>query len=139
MKIANIAGKLEMDDRIEAMALKSSYITLKDHKEDWPARLHCRLINPTKSNLGSISKSVLDRINGEVRKATKLTLWRNTKEVIQWFNNLPEKNNLRWLKFDVEAFYPSISKELLKKAILYAKTITTISDREDEIISHCRR
>ena len=72
-----------------------------------------------------------------MRKATKLTQWRNNKEVIQWFNNLPEKNNLRWLKFDVEAFYPSISKELLKKAILYAKTITTISDWEDKIISIC--
>ena len=68
-----ISGEFKMDDRIEASALKSSYITLKDHKEDWPSRLHCRLTNHTKTNLGHISKSILDRLNGEVRKATALT------------------------------------------------------------------
>ena len=34
---ANIARELQLDDRIEAMALKSSFLTLKDHKPDWPA------------------------------------------------------------------------------------------------------
>ena len=56
---ANIAGKVKMDDRIEAM----ERYTLKY----WPAKLHCRLINPTQTNLERISKSILDRINKEVR------------------------------------------------------------------------
>ena len=50
-----------MDDRIEAMSLNPSCVTLKDHKEDWPARIHCRLIIPTKTNLGRISKTILER------------------------------------------------------------------------------
>ena len=70
---ANIAGKVKMVDRFEAMELKSSY-TLTDLKEDWPAKFHCRLINITQSNLGRISKSILDRINKEVRKIFMLLL-----------------------------------------------------------------
>ena len=104
-----------MDDRIEALALKPSYLTLKDNKADWPGKLHCRLINPTKTKLGKISKSILDRINGEVRKATGFKQWKNTQQVLNWFNSLPEKKTLRWLTFDVTAFYPSISMELLQK------------------------
>ena len=59
--VANIARNLEIDDRVEALALKRSFLTVKDHKADWPARVSCRLINPTKSNIGN--KSILDRVN----------------------------------------------------------------------------
>ena len=106
---AKIAADLELDNRIEALALKPSYLTLKDHKSDWPGKVHCRLINPTKTNLGKISKSILDRVNGEVRKGTGFKQFKNINQV------LPEKKTLRWLKFDVTAFYPSMSMELLNK------------------------
>ena len=43
------------------------------------------------------------------------------------------------MKSDVEAFYPSISQELLKKAITYARTITIITEKEEYIIYHCRK
>jgi hypothetical protein len=136
---AKIAADLELDNRIEALALKPSYLTLKDHKSDWPGKVHCRLINPTKTNLGKISKSILDRVNGEVRKATGFKQFKNTKQVLDWFNNLPEKKTLRWLKFDVTAFYPSITMELLNKSIQYAKTLTHLTDTEEKIIFHCRK
>ena len=58
MEAANIARNLEIDDRVEVLALKSSFLTVQDHKADWPARVSCRLINPTKSNIGNISKSI---------------------------------------------------------------------------------
>ena len=57
---ATIARELELDDRIEAMALKSCFLTVKDHKPDLPAKVTCRLINPTKSNIGNISKNILE-------------------------------------------------------------------------------
>ena len=42
------------------------------------------------------------------------------------------------MQFDIEEFYPSISKELLLKAITYAKTLVSISDEEINTIMHSR-
>ena len=43
------------------------------------------------------------------------------------------------MQFDIEQFYPSISKELLLKAITYAKTLVNISDEEINTIMHSRK
>ena len=43
------------------------------------------------------------------------------------------------MQFDIEEFYPSISKELLLKAITYAKTLVNISDEEINTIMHSRK
>ena len=40
------------------------------------------------------------------------------------------------MQFDIEEFYPSISKELLLKAITYAKTLVNTSDEEINSIMH---
>ena len=72
MEAASIARNLELDERIEAMANKPAYLKLKDHKDDFPARLKFRLINPCNSNIGIISKNILDRINNAVKASTGL-------------------------------------------------------------------
>ena len=136
---ANIAKDLKIEERVEAIALKPSFLTLKDHKEEFPGKLSFRLINPAKSNIGKVSKHVLDRINEDIRAATMANQWRSTKEVLDWFTSMERKQQKRWIKFDVEAFYPSISKSLLNKAIIFAKTFTIITKEEEEIIHHCRR
>ncbi|XP_048587788.1 uncharacterized protein LOC125570293 [Nematostella vectensis] len=59
----NIATKLGIDDRMDTTANKQAFITLKDHKPNFANKPTCRLINPTKSEIGKISKSILDRIN----------------------------------------------------------------------------
>ena len=43
------------------------------------------------------------------------------------------------MQFDVEEFYPSIPKELLLKAITYAKTLVNISDEEINTIMQSRK
>ena len=58
-----IASKLELSDRIDVLAEKPAYITLKDHKDNFRNNPKCRLINPTKSEIGIIAKQILDRIN----------------------------------------------------------------------------
>ena len=40
-----------------------AYITLKDHKSEFPNKILFRLINQSKSSIGKISKVILDRIN----------------------------------------------------------------------------
>ena len=139
IEAAKTARTFNLDDRIEAIAKKPAYLTLKDHKTDFPARLNFRLINPCKSNIGKISKSILDRINNEVKATTGLNQWKSTGEVLDWFRSLERKKNLKWLKFDIESFYPSISMDLLNKALTYVKGITYITSEEEDIILHCRK
>jgi hypothetical protein len=108
-----IATKLKLADRIECLANRSAFVTLKDHKDNFQNNPKCRLINPAKSEIGIISKFIIERINGEIRETTKAQQWRNTASVIEWFQNIPNKNKCKFLKFDVVDFYPSISEELL--------------------------
>ena len=43
----------------------------QDHKEGFPHTLSCRLINPSQSDTGKISKSILDKINKAIVSTTK--------------------------------------------------------------------
>ncbi len=59
----SIAKDLQLCDRIKALPLKEAFITLKDHKENFNNNPKCRLLNPTKSEIGLVSKQILERIN----------------------------------------------------------------------------
>ena len=63
--------------------------------------------------------------------------WRNTKSVIEWFKAI--KNKSSFIKFDIVEFYPSISKELLPKAIEYAQSVRTIEEKVIKTICHARK
>ena len=52
----HITNKLEVSDRVEKMAQRQTFISLKDHKENFQNNLKCRLINPAKNNLGLVSR-----------------------------------------------------------------------------------
>ena len=43
------------------------------------------------------------------------------------------------MSFDIVEFYPSISEDLLHRAILFAKGYITITDEEVDIIQHSRK
>ena len=43
------------------------------------------------------------------------------------------------MQYHIEEFYPSISENLLKKAIDYARSFVNISSEEEETIMHCRK
>ena len=77
------AEKIELADRIEVSASRDSFITLKDHKPDFINNPTCRLINPSKSEIGVISKNILDSVNKEVIQATKVNLWKSLNNTIE--------------------------------------------------------
>ena len=52
-------------------ATKEAFITLKDHKDNFESKLTCRLINPSKQEIGKISKQILDNINKKLLNVTK--------------------------------------------------------------------
>lgn len=135
----DIATSLGLEDRIETSAARSAFITLKDHKPNFRNNPTCRLINPSKSEIGIISKQILDRINKEVTAKTSANLWKNTAAVIEWFENIQRKGEHSFITFDVCDFYPSITEKLLKEALDYASQFTTVSDQDRNIILHVKK
>ena len=77
----DIATKLGIDDRVDTTANKDAFITLKDHKPNFTNKPTCRLINPTKSEIGKVSKGILDRINSNITKTRNFNQWKNTAAV----------------------------------------------------------
>ena len=110
-------------------------ITIKNHREDFPNKISCRLINPSKSSIGKISKEVLDKINNIVQSRTSVNQWKNTSSVIEWFINIKNKEILSFIVFDIESFYPSISEDLFNSAIQFAKESVDISDYNLSLIN----
>ena len=134
----DIATKLNLDDRIETTARNAPFITLKDHKDDFTNKPQCRLTNPTKSEIGIISKQMLDRINKSILQSTNVNLWRSTTDTINWFKAIPDKYNHAFVTFGVCEFYPSITENLLAKALNYTSTLTSITKEERHIIIHAK-
>ena len=114
-KAKNLCEKLSIDHRSQQMQETEAFITVKDHKEGFPHTLSFRLINPSKSDIGKISKSILDKINKAIVSTTSvnggipLILLSGLKvfqTIVSSFTN-----------FDVKDFYPSISIKLFTESI----------------------
>ena len=82
-ELKDIASHLNIANRVEPMAQTTAFISLKDHKENFNNNPQCRLINPAKSNLGKVSKMILDRVNSNIRKQAHSNQWRNTNDTIK--------------------------------------------------------
>ncbi len=133
-----IAAQLELDDRIDTTAHNQAFLTLKDHKPNFPNKPTCRLINPSKSELGKVSKKILDSINQQVRDQLPLNQWKNTDAVTKWFNNIDDKPNNTFITFDICEFYPSITHELLSEALEFASSYMDIPQDHKDIILHTK-
>ena len=88
------------------------------------------MINPTKNELGKISKKIIKKINQEILKKTDVNQWKNTSNVINWFNNIENKKDCSFIQFDIKQFHPSITEEILEKAISFAKSLMDIDDHK---------
>ena len=114
--------------RMERVDKSEAYITVKDHKEDFPHKPSFRVINPSKFELGKISKCILDNINKyiiEHIKAIKSYKKQTTRHI--------------FFVFDIERFYPSISLDLFNKALKFAREIKPISDSDLKIMMQSRK
>ena len=57
-----------------------------------------------------VSKQYLSNINSSLRKITGFNQWQNTRFVLDWLNTTPNKQNCKFLKFDIVKYYPLISE-----------------------------
>ena len=142
-KITKEAKKLakayKLADRVDIMAQRESFFTIKDHKENFRTHPKYRLLNPTKSELGKLSKQILQKVNNKIKAQKPLNQWTCSKDTINWFKKIPNKQSYTFTIFDIEEFYPSITEDLLRKSIDFAKTITDIEEHELCVIFHCRK
>ena len=68
-----IPEDLHIAERAEILAQKDAYVKLKDHKENFQQSLPCRLINPSKSEIGRVSKTILSGIVRDVKGRPQLS------------------------------------------------------------------
>ena len=59
--------------------------------------------------------------------------------MIEWFEELNNKQSLTFIQFDIVEFYPNITESLLKKALEYAKKNVNITEDETKIILETKK
>ena len=138
---AKIARSLELEDRMQVYKECEAFLSVKDHKPEFPAVVKRRLLNPAKSDIGRVSKVILQRVNADIIKKTGLKLCRSTGQVLEWYKEVvvSYRGNMSFLLYDIEEYYPSISPTLLNDALDFAKKYTKITDEEIEIILQARK
>ena len=57
-------------------------------------------MNPAENELGRIIKTILDKINVNLRNSLHLNQWKNTQEVINWFKVIKNKQHYKFIMFD---------------------------------------
>ena len=97
------------------------------------------MINPSKNEIGRLSKVILDDINRKVQDALGVNQWKSTGNVLEWFKGIQGKNQYTFTVFDIKDFYPSIKESLLKEALNFAKQHTRIKKKDIDLIMHARK
>ena len=80
--------------------------------------------------MGRISKQILDDINGKSNRKLNVTLWKNSAAVIEWFQSIEMKESCTFTSFNIIEFSPSISEDLLNRAIRFANNHIDTGDDE---------
>ena len=66
MEAKSISTKLKISDRVERIARTPPFVTLKDHKDNFRSNPTCLLINPSKNELGKVSKQLVGKITSDI-------------------------------------------------------------------------
>ena len=138
-KAKAIADTIGLSNRIEVTKPREAYITLKDHKDNFLNNPKCRLINPTKSEIGKISSHHLADVSKLIRRQLEFNQWINSGNVIEWFKKISCKKDASFIKFDIVDFYPSISDKLLQNALSFAQEFTVIDNDTIDIIMYAKK
>ena len=105
------ANELHIEDRLETFEMKDAYIQFKDHKYNFENKLESRWINPSKTELGIISKILLKILCSIYKKTTLNKFWKNSTHTIERFRNMENKSKDTSIHFDIIHFYLSTSKK----------------------------
>ena len=109
---AELAAELGIDERVEVFQKKPAFINFKDTKSDFSTaaaaeEVPVRLITPSKSQMGKVSKVKLQRLNAQVRRVTNYNQWRQTRDATRWLEGLPQPGRGKlyyFFQFDFKSF-----------------------------------
>ena len=118
---------------------RNAFISLKDHKENFENNPQCRLLNPTKPEIGRIAMKMVDYMVKTIRNKGELVQWTNTRDVVDWFKSIKNKKALKFIQFDIVSFYPSITPTLLDEALTWAAGQVDLSPQQRKIIFQARK
>ena len=65
--------------------------------------------------------------------------WRNTSNVIDWFQNIAVRRNCIFIQFDIKYFYPLITRHHIFKEIEHTKFYTSIIQQQLDIVLQVRK
>ena len=139
MEAKSISTKLEISDRVERITRTPAFVQLKDYKNNFRSNPTCPLINPSKNELGKLSKQLMEKINSDIIEKLQLNHWCNTNIVLKWFNNILDKRNCSFIQSDIKEFYPSITESILHQTFRFAKQHANIHKNDLRIINYCRK
>ena len=134
LEAKEIAKNINLDNCIECIAKNNAFATLEDHKQNFRSTIPCHLITPCKSELGKISKIILENINKTLIEKLNVNQWKNTETVIHWFKSIEQKSRCFFIQFAVIEFYPSMTENVLEEVIVFAKQHTEIAEKDLRII-----
>ena len=84
-----IMQKLSVD-RVELMQETETYISIKNHKDEFSNKIPCHLVNPSTSSIRKVRKVILNKINEKIVASTSVNQWRNMSTLPDWFNNIQD-------------------------------------------------
>ena len=138
-KAALIGKRIGQEKNMEVFTPSNCFITIKDHKSDFPSKVNVRVIAPSKSDVGRVSKHILQGIVQELNVKLKFHQWRDPQEVTKWFKEIKCKRSASFLKFDIVGFYPAITKSLFDRALKFASKHIFISKADLDTIFAARQ
>ena len=97
------------------------------------------MINPCKSELGKVSKNILEKANCALIDSLQVNQWKNTDSVITRFSSIEEKTRCTFTQLDMMEYYPSISENILDMANGFAQEHNIFTEKDLRIIKHCRK
>ena len=97
-------------DRMDIDIESNCFMKIKVHKVNFLNDPKVHLVNPAENELGRISKTKLF-------ETTKNSQLKNMVNAIKWFTSVKYKLLIKFVRFDIKDFCPSIIQDLLKKAL----------------------
>lgn len=94
---------------------------------------------PTKTELGKISKVILQEICKSLRTFLNINHWQSSNDCIRWFKNDNKDGSCSFIRYDIKDYYPSITEDALNEAFWLAKEYIQISDDKTDLIRHWQK
>ena len=82
---------------------------------------------------------MLGKRNLNLRNASKVNQRKNTNDIINWFKNIKNKLNCKFITLKIKYFYPTVTKELLVNCLSFAETKIQVTEDDKKIIYHSKK